>query len=124
MSWAPRVLVVDDEQTLATNLAFILRNNGFEAVPAFSGPEALKFANSRPFDVLLTDAVMSPIDGVRTAIAFRNINPSSRVYILSDKNDVAQQLLLRANLAWDFPILPKPIDTARLIETLRTMDSD
>jgi len=124
MSWAPRVLVVDDEQTFATNLASILNNNGFEAVPAFSGPEALKFANRRPFDVLLTDAVMSPIDGVRTAIAFRNINPSSHVFIFSEKNEVAQQLLIRATLAWDFPILPKPIDPAILIETLRSMDSD
>ena len=43
-----RILLVDDEQSVQTLLAYPLRKDGYEVVPAFDGREALdRFAEQR-----------------------------------------------------------------------------
>ena len=46
MTLNPRVLIVDDDQVIATTLSMILNRSGFEAVEAFSGPQALDRTSS------------------------------------------------------------------------------
>lgn len=120
MSRTPRVLVVDDSESIATSLTSILNKNEFQAVAAFSSADALKLAQAKPFDILLTDVMMAPLNGVQTGIAFRNINPASHVFLITGTYEVARQLLVKANLAWDFHILQKPIHPEELLEVLRS----
>jgi two-component system, OmpR family, KDP operon response regulator KdpE len=59
-----QVLVCDDEQQILRALRVILRDNGFEALPASTGEEALDVAAvSRPAAGIL-DLVLPDIDGV------------------------------------------------------------
>jgi DNA-binding NtrC family response regulator len=109
----PRVLVVDDDETVATTLAMILSRNGFEAVATYSGTSALELAHAKHFDFLVTDVIMSPLDGVRTGVAFRNINPAGQVFLFTGTFEAARERLVSANLAWDFPILTKPLILGR-----------
>lgn len=116
---SPRVLVVSEDGNLGTSVATYLAANGLEAVPAADGREALKLARERDFDVLVTDVDVQPLDGVRTATAFRNINPVSQVFLVTREYEIARQMLIGANLAWDFRILLKPIDPPQLVKLLR-----
>ena len=60
----PKVLVCDDEQQILRALRVILRDNGYEALPASTGEEALDVAAvSRPAAAIL-DLVLPDIDGV------------------------------------------------------------
>ena len=117
----PRVLVVDDDHVIATTLSMILNSSGFSAVAAFSGPEALRHAHSSHFDILITDVMMEPIDGVRLAIAFRNINPASHIFLFTGTSEAAQIMLAAASAGYDFRLFSKPLNPAHIIDSLRSL---
>jgi DNA-binding response OmpR family regulator len=45
---SPRILVVDDEQSVGTLLSYPLRKDGFEVIRAADGREALAGSRSSP----------------------------------------------------------------------------
>jgi DNA-binding response OmpR family regulator len=116
----PRVLLVSEDEQSASSLAFHLSKNGLDPLVALDGAAALQLAGAREFDMLVTDVEMSPLDGVRVATAFRNINPASQVFLVTSAYEIARKLLIDANLAWDFGILLKPIDPEQLAQVLRS----
>ena len=65
----PQVLVVDDAKIVADTLAQILNLNGFQAVAAYSGEQALQLASVQHFDHLVSDVVMDGMNGIESAIA-------------------------------------------------------
>ena len=60
----PRVLVCDDEQQILRALRVILRDAGFEALPASDAEEALDVAAVEHPDAAIIDLVLPGIDGV------------------------------------------------------------
>ncbi|HVY96091.1 MAG TPA: response regulator transcription factor [Solirubrobacterales bacterium] len=71
MSDAPRVLVCDDEPQILRALRVILRDAGFEAVPAASGEEALDLAAVRPPEAAILDLMLPDVDGVEVTRRLR-----------------------------------------------------
>ncbi len=71
MSDAPRVLVCDDEPQILRALRVILRDAGFEAVPAATGEEALDLAAVRPPEAAILDLMLPDIDGVEVTRRLR-----------------------------------------------------
>jgi two-component system KDP operon response regulator KdpE len=76
---APRVLVCDDEPQILRALKVILRDAGFEAVPAANGEEALDLAAVKPPEAAILDLMLPDIDGVEVT---RRIREWSRMPIL------------------------------------------
>jgi two-component system, OmpR family, KDP operon response regulator KdpE len=71
MSARPSVLVCDDETQILRALRVILRDAGYEALPATSGEEALDVAAvSRP-EAAIIDLVLPDIDGVEVCRRLR-----------------------------------------------------
>jgi two-component system KDP operon response regulator KdpE len=60
----PRVLIVDDEQQILRALRVILRDAGFEALPASDAEEALDVAAVERPDAAIVDLVLPGMDGV------------------------------------------------------------
>jgi DNA-binding response OmpR family regulator len=60
---ATRILLVDDEQSVQTLLAYPLRKEGFEVVSAHDGQEALDRAREQSFDLIVLDVMMPRVDG-------------------------------------------------------------
>jgi two-component system KDP operon response regulator KdpE len=73
MSTPPRrrVLVVDDEPQILRALRVILREAGFEAVPAETAEEALDRAAVHPPDAAIVDLVLPDGDGVEVCREIR-----------------------------------------------------
>jgi len=68
---APRVLVCDDEPQILRALKVILRDAGYEAVPASGGEEALDLASVRPPDAAILDLMLPDLDGVEVTRRLR-----------------------------------------------------
>jgi CheY-like chemotaxis protein len=115
----PRVLVVDDDHTIAITLAMILNTTGFEAVATFSGPQALELARGSRFDMLVTDVMMAPLNGIQTAIAFRDIYPASHVFLFTGTAEAAELMLDASQAGYDFRLFSKPIHPAQIIDALQ-----
>ena len=67
----PRILVVDDEQQILRALRVILREAGFEVLPAASGEEALDVAALQRPDAAIIDLLLPDLDGVELARRLR-----------------------------------------------------
>ena len=67
----PRILLVDDEQSLQTLLSFPLRKDGYEVVQATDGREALARFGEQPFDLVVLDVMMPKLDGLEVCKRMR-----------------------------------------------------
>jgi DNA-binding response OmpR family regulator len=68
---APRILLVDDEQSIQTLLSFPLRKDGYEVVQALDGREALARFAELPFDLVVLDVMMPRLDGLEVCRRLR-----------------------------------------------------
>jgi CheY-like chemotaxis protein len=66
-----RVLIVDDDADTVQSTAVLLRFWGYEAVPCWSGPEALGWCGCFRPDVVLLDLAMPQMDGFQLAELLR-----------------------------------------------------
>ncbi|HKP91701.1 MAG TPA: response regulator transcription factor [Thermoleophilaceae bacterium] len=62
-SEAPRILLVDDEQSVQTLLTYPLRKEGFEVIAASTGREALARFQEGQFDLVVLDVMLPEVDG-------------------------------------------------------------
>ena len=62
-SATPRILLVDDEQSVQTLLAYPLRKEGYEVVSARNGQEALDRFRDEAFDLIVLDVMLPRVDG-------------------------------------------------------------
>jgi DNA-binding response OmpR family regulator len=66
-----RILLVDDEQSIQTLLAFPLRRDGYEVVAATDGREALDRFAEESFDLVVLDVMMPQVDGLEVCRRLR-----------------------------------------------------
>jgi DNA-binding response OmpR family regulator len=60
---APRILLVDDEQSIQKLLAYPLRKEGYDVVSALDGREALDRLRDASFDLVVLDLMLPKVDG-------------------------------------------------------------
>lgn len=118
----PKVLIADDERVIADTLAAILNQGGFEARAVYSCVKALEVAPAFRPDLLISDVIMSEMNGIDAAIRIKAILPDIRVFLLSGQTATGE-LLKRQNAAgYGFEVLTKPLHPrdliARLLESM------
>jgi len=114
-----RVLVVDDEMLIANTIAAILNENGFEALAAFSGEEALATALTFRPDILLTDVLMPKMSGVELGMQLTKQLPEARILLFSGQA-ATMELMRKAEAdGYRFELFPKPIHPDELIARLK-----
>ena len=59
----PRILLVDDEESLQKLLSYPLRSDGYEVVGAADGQEALERFDEGSFDLVVLDVMLPRVDG-------------------------------------------------------------
>jgi CheY-like chemotaxis protein len=72
---AEKILVVDDEQSMAQFLAIVLRKEGYQVSTVQNGRDALEKVKSEAFDVVITDIRMPGMDGIKLLRASRSTIP-------------------------------------------------
>lgn len=77
------ILFVDDHQVLARLSCEILEMQGYRAVSATSGPEALQKFEEDGFDILVTDFRMEGMDGLQLARKVHERHPEVPVIIVT-----------------------------------------
>jgi two-component system, OmpR family, KDP operon response regulator KdpE len=108
----PRVLVVDDEPQIIRALRVVLREAGFQAVPAETFSEALDLAAVRPPDAAIVDLVLPDGDGVELTRRLREWS-AMPILVLSAVGEEEQKV--RALEAGADDYITKPFGTRELI---------
>ncbi len=110
-----RVLVCDDEPQILRALRVILREQGFEVVPAATAREALDTAALRRPDAAIVDLVLPDGDGVDVCRALREWSELP-IVVLSAVGDEAEKV--RALNAGADDYVTKPFGPSELIARL------
>lgn len=84
----PRLLVVDDEWTVAEFLSHYLSQKGYEVTVASNGRDAWKCFQKQSFDLVLSDLRMPNFDGLQLLNAVKQANPRVPVVLISGYGDV------------------------------------
>src|SRR5438874_4754767 len=107
-----RSLIADDERTLRESCASVLGVDGYNVTVTGRGEEALELLRRRPFDIVLLDLYMTPVNGTELLATALAANPETIAIVITGKPSVeASRQVLRAG-AWDF--LPKPFTGSQL----------
>ena len=112
----PKVLVCDDEQQILRALRVILRDAGFEAVPASTGEEALDAAAVARPDAAIIDLVLPDIDGVELCRRLREWSEMPLI-VLSAVGD--EEAKVRALAAGADDYITKPFGPRELVARLQ-----
>jgi two-component system nitrogen regulation response regulator NtrX len=112
-----RILVVDDEPGVRAALVQLLEYEGSEVRAAASGAEGLaQYEEWRPA-VTFLDVKMAGMDGLETLKRLRRIDPAAVVVMISGHATIRDAIEATQLGAYD--ILEKPLDTDRILVTLR-----
>ena len=113
MSEALRILVVDDDQRMATTLADILEAKGYQVETAHSGAEALEKVAGKPFDCVLSDIKMPEVNGVELYRAIKARQPDLPVVLMTaySSDSLVREGLEEGAVA----ALTKPLDIGMLL---------
>jgi len=68
---APRILLVEDSDTMRAAMQRFLESAGYQVTPARDGVEALRLAETQDFDLVSTDVMMPNLDGYELTRALR-----------------------------------------------------
>lgn len=114
----PKVLVVDDDDSLREIMTLVLENGGFEVESASDVNSALKLIGCQSFDVLISDLHMpSAGDGLTVVSAMRHSNPEAVTIIFSAYPEMKEAAA--AILAQTDDVIVKPGSIGNLVELIR-----
>jgi two-component system phosphate regulon response regulator PhoB len=117
----PTVLVVEDEDALATLLRYNLEKEGFDATFAGDGEEAMIAVDERMPDVVLLDWMLPKISGVEVCRRLRNQRETRNipVIMLTARGEEADRLRGLETGADDYIV--KPFSMAELMARIRAV---
>jgi two-component system, OmpR family, KDP operon response regulator KdpE len=110
------VLVVDDEPQIVRALKVVLREAGFEAVPAETASNALDLAAVRPADAAIVDLVLPDGDGVELTRRLREWSDMP-ILVLSAVGEEEQKVGALEAGADDY--ITKPFGARELVARLQ-----
>ncbi|MDT3330961.1 response regulator transcription factor [Microbacterium sp. KSW-18] len=113
-----RILIVDDEPHIVSLVSRAVHAEGFEAVGAEDGPDALEIALSGDVDLIVLDVGLPTMDGFDVLRELRGAGHTTPVIMLtarSGTNDTIEGLDAGAS---DY--VPKPFAVAELMARVRS----
>jgi DNA-binding NtrC family response regulator len=111
-----RVLLVDDEPAILSILSRTLAAAGYVVETAESGAQALEIASVHEFDVIVTDCLMSGMNGVTLAEASLKIHPQARVIFMT--GHLSPEITAALGREEVIGLLRKPFMPPELLEML------
>jgi DNA-binding response OmpR family regulator len=109
-----RILVVEDEETLARLLDALLRSAGYETSCVYDGEPALEAIHTERPDLVLLDATLPKLDGWTVLARLRAERDAPPVVILSARDDAEVRALSSGAAA----AVLKPFDVDDLLATI------
>ncbi|MGL4522042.1 MAG: response regulator transcription factor [Bacilli bacterium] len=114
-----KILVVDDEESIATLLRFNLEKAGYEVVVVHDGKSALEAAQSEYFDAIVLDVMLPRMDGIEVCKELRAQKYTTPIMMLTAKDDEFDKILGLELGADDY--LTKPFSPREVVARIKAM---
>jgi two-component system sensor histidine kinase/response regulator len=110
-----KLLVVDDEESVAVTMGAILEMDGYDVTTSFSGADALIILSRHTFDLVLTDLRLGDMDGLSIVSEVCNANPETVTIILTGYASLESAIKALREGAYDYLIKPCDVDELRAV---------
>ncbi len=114
-----RVLLIEDDQKIATFVIKGLKSEGFAVDHAVDGVRGLDLGLTEPYDVIIVDVMLPKLDGLSVIENLRKQKVSVPILILSAKDSVEDRVKGLQLGSDDY--LPKPFAFAELLARLQAL---
>ncbi|MBN1464224.1 response regulator transcription factor [candidate division KSB1 bacterium] len=105
-----KILVVEDEESLAFGLQFNLQAEGYHVVCAHDGREALNLVSVEPFDLIILDIMLPFYDGFQITEKIRASSPQLPILMLTARAKIEEKVRGLECGADDYMIKPFHLD--------------
>ncbi|MDN6099719.1 response regulator transcription factor [Corynebacterium flavescens] len=112
------ILIVEDEESLADPLAFLLRKEGFETVVANDGPTALEEFARNDIDIVLLDLMLPGMSGTDVCKQLRAVSSVPVIMVTARDSEIDKVVGLELG-ADDY--VTKPYSSRELIARIRAV---
>ena len=116
---SPRVLVVDDEESITDLLGMALRYEGFEVDVAHTGRQALKAASERRPHLMVLDVMLPDVDGFEVTRRLASRGEKVPILFLTAR-DATEDKVRGLTLGGD-DYLTKPFSLEELVARVRAI---
>src|SRR5215469_17345326 len=110
----PRLLVVDDDESVAVTISEVLRRDGYAVEIAMSGDEAIKKLRLLEYDLVLTDLHMEGVDGMTVLKEVQRLTPTTITIVITGYASLESAISAMRNGAYDYLIKPSVIEDMKL----------
>ena len=109
-----KILVVDNELSSRRNIAFLLREQGFEVDEADDGLTALDLLDNKTFDLLICDVVMPRLSASDVVQQMKSSPRSASVILITGHPDLLDEKTLG-----HLPCFTKPFNLYDLLRKVK-----
>jgi DNA-binding response OmpR family regulator len=114
-----RILIIDDETALLSQLKRLLEQQRYMVATAESGEKGLDLIFETPFDAIILDIMMPGMDGLTLLKQVRDAGIDTPVLMLTAKGDTEDRVTGLDLGADDY--LPKPFSSEELLARVRAL---
>lgn len=114
-----KVVLVEDDQTMAEMVSYNLRRQGFEVEAASDGVTGLKLARQRTVSLAILDLMLPGLDGMEIAKQVRSSRPDLPLLMLTARGE--EEMKLKGFEAGVDDYLTKPFSMEELLARVRSL---
>jgi two-component system nitrogen regulation response regulator NtrX len=118
----PKILVVDDDETIRTTMKAILQDEGYQVDLAGTGKEAIQKTTEKNYNVALLDIRLPDMEGVELLKLLKDGVPRTRKIMVTGYPSM-QNAISALNKNADAYLL-KPVDVEKLLATVKQQLED
>jgi len=114
-----KILVVEDDQTVAQTLQFLLRSYNYAVDIAADGDAGMQMAEAFSYDLILLDVILPKLDGVSLCQQIRSQGIQAPILLLTGQGRTSQKAIALNAGADDYVV--KPFDSDELIARIQAL---
>ena len=116
----PRILIIDDEESIRSVLCSLLEGAGYEVMEAQNGRAGIQQCRRVPVDLVITDIIMPEGEGLETIRELRRLYPGLKIFAMSGAR-ISKQLDI-LNIAATFGAIrtfDKPFELMEMLKAVQ-----
>lgn len=114
-----KILLIEDDQELCAALSVTLKKEGFDVDVSMGGDDAIYYASSVAYDVIILDRMLPVLDGLSLLQLLRKKNITTPVILVTAMSGISDRIDGLDAGADDY--LVKPFDVGELLARIRAL---
>lgn len=117
MAEKPKILIVDDDESIRTTMKAILEDENYIVEIATNGKQAIQMSNEKMYNIALLDIRLPDIEGVELLKLMKEYVPRTRKIMVTGFPTI-QNAVTAVNKKADAYLL-KPVDVEKLLQIVK-----